>query len=52
VVVQEEENDNEVEEVEPQEQELQQDFHDTLSYRFHAKIGKSKWMSSLVSLWR
>ena len=46
VVVQEEEKrTDEVEEVGPQERELQQDFHDTTL----VEIKKPKWMSSLVS---
>jgi hypothetical protein len=53
VVVQEEEKKNdEVEEVGPQERELQHKIFTTLhSYHFHAEIEKPKWMSSLVSLW-
>ena len=51
VVIQEEEKRNdEVEEVEPQERELQQDFHDTTFLLFPCRNQKPKWMSSLVSL--
>jgi hypothetical protein len=45
----EEKKDDEVEEVEPQAQEMMQDFHDTTFLPFHAEIEKLKWMSSLVS---
>ena len=51
VVIQEEEKrNNEVEEVETQERELQQDFHDTTFLPFPRRNKKPKWMSSLVSL--
>ena len=47
---QEEKKDDEVKEVEPQAQEIMQDFHDTTFLPFHAEIEKPKWMSSLISL--
>jgi hypothetical protein len=50
--IQEEKKNDEVEEVEPPEQELLQDFMTLISYRFHVEIEKPKWMSSLVSLWK
>jgi hypothetical protein len=42
VVVQEEKKDDEVEEVIPQEQELQQDFHDTTLLPFRCRNQKAK----------
>jgi hypothetical protein len=50
--IQEKKKNDEVEEVEPPEQELLQDFMTLISYRFHVEIEKPKWMSSLVSLWK
>ena len=50
VAVQEEKKDDEVEEVQPQAQEMMQDFHDTTFLSFLVEIKKPKWMSSLVSL--
>jgi hypothetical protein len=41
-----EKRNDEVEEVELQERELQQDFHDTTFLCFHAETEKPKWMNS------